>query len=265
MSRNQPCFCGSGLKTKKCHPDIESNSAFANLIRLYKDVDTAIADKAGSVKCRKGCYFCCHEHFNISPIEFYYIMYNIYKRDGMDKVLELTEKGYKFWNDFKAKYPEDAANLEANATGRNFHEKGAARLFMGIEDDRKRFSETPCIFLDDETKSCSIYEFRPFICRVFGVGYTIKMDIPFGLCELIQDGLEYQKEMVDLTDYRDREVSLTVVPVKDFGVVLERGYPFFYFFKIQYGKIDVTLKKIDEYKKFSHSEVISMKIQRMLK
>lgn len=261
---NDPCFCGSGLKTKKCHRDIDANSAFARLITLYNGVDAQIAKNTGNIRCRKGCSSCCHEHFNISPVEFYFIMYSIYLRDGMDKVHELIDKGYKFWTEFESMYPEDAKNLRKNLTGSTNIDQNTIRTFSGIADDFKRISDTPCMFLNEETKSCSIYDFRPLVCRTYGVGYTTKIDVPFMMCEHIQDGLEYQNEMADLTSFRNAEAELTAVLVKELeSVVIERNYPIFYFLKIQKDMIEVMLRKIDEYRSFSLQKILYMKSKRI--
>lgn len=264
-NRNEPCFCGSGLKTKKCHSDIEPSSAFATVINLYNAVDAKIAQEAGNIRCKKGCFSCCHEHFNISAVEFYFIIYNLYKRDSLDKVRELTEKGYQFWANFEAKYPEDAEVLKRDVTGKSVSDRNTQRILAGISDDYKRISETPCMFLDDETKTCTIYDFRPFVCRTYGVGYTVKIEVPFSMCQYIPDGLDYQKEMADLTEFSLAENGLTAVLVKEINhVVIERSYPIFYFLKLQKDKIEVTLRKIDEYRSFSLSKVLGMKVRRMV-
>lgn len=35
MGRNDLCFCGSGKKQKKCHPNINEDSVAAKIIKLY--------------------------------------------------------------------------------------------------------------------------------------------------------------------------------------------------------------------------------------
>lgn len=39
MENNNLCFCGSGMKKKKCHPDIHEKSLFATLLHYYKELD----------------------------------------------------------------------------------------------------------------------------------------------------------------------------------------------------------------------------------
>ena len=39
MGRNDLCFCGSGMKKKKCHVNIDENSIAAEIIKFYKELD----------------------------------------------------------------------------------------------------------------------------------------------------------------------------------------------------------------------------------
>lgn len=78
ISRNDPCFCGSGKKYKKCHSDIHPESRAARLIQTYRKYERKIEDyqkSTGNIPpCQKGCYNCRYEDFSITEIEFEFIM-----------------------------------------------------------------------------------------------------------------------------------------------------------------------------------------------
>lgn len=73
MSLNDLCFCGSGEKQKKCHPNISSNSPMANLIHLQRCIDSDALGIDNSV-CKKGCSDCCASDFPVSLVEFFSIL-----------------------------------------------------------------------------------------------------------------------------------------------------------------------------------------------
>lgn len=141
MSANSLCFCGSGKKHKKCHPTINENSVVANLLRVFHQIDEECSNIDYSV-CGKGCSDCCSDYFQISIVEFFTILHHI----GINTNLILTA----------------------------FEEKAIASL-NGVNLPQSDYynipSFAPCIFLDDTTNECKIYEVRPIICRTYG-SYT---------------------------------------------------------------------------------------------
>ena len=69
MGNNNLCFCGSGIKKKKCHPDIHEKSLFATLLHYYKELD----DESKTVQnplCKKGCNECCESTFSVHNQNF---------------------------------------------------------------------------------------------------------------------------------------------------------------------------------------------------
>lgn len=247
--RNEPCFCGSGIKTKKCHKDIESNSAFAQLIQLHQEIDKEIRTNKGAVLCKNGCASCCYEPFSISSSEFFFIMNHIIEKYGEEKAREINKKGFDIWKEVEENHPKLASQLKENIDGI----EGSDTLFKLVYDsvDGSAGLKYPCPFLDEKSQSCTVYEVRPLVCRSYGVGYFEKMNQPFSLCGHIQNGLEYQKNMADLTEYKDIVENWTRIPTKDYGVVYDRPYPVFYFMKIQEQNWAVTIRKIKDLKQFS--------------
>ncbi len=143
--RNSLCFCGSGKKKKKCHPDIHEKSLFATLLKYYKEIDDEQALIDNSM-CKKGCSKCCEASFSISQAEFFMIL----------NALEITKDTQLF----KRKADEFIAN-------------------QGFEIGNR------CIFVDDATGACRIYEVRPLICRQYG--YINTNDC---VCDYIKDNKE---------------------------------------------------------------------------
>lgn len=138
MSSNDLCFCGSGKKHKKCHSDINPNSAMANLLYAYHKIEEERKSIQNTV-CTKGCSECCSDYFQISAVEFFTILRHlkIYSSDDIEEIIALATK--------------NTANMPMLSND-----------FYNI----KNFS--PCIFLDDRHGECKIYEVRPIMCRIYG-------------------------------------------------------------------------------------------------
>ena len=82
------------------------------------------------IHCQKGCAYCCKQgDYPISEIEYDYLMSGFEKLD----------------NDLKTKIEENIKKTKS-------------------EGDTESYT---CPFLIDN--SCSVYEYRPFVCRTFGV------------------------------------------------------------------------------------------------
>lgn len=141
MENNNLCFCGSGMKKKKCHPDIHEKSLFATLLHYYKELD----DESKTVQnplCKKGCNECCESTFSVSQSELFMILNS----------LKITDEIAIY----KAKADEIVNN--------------------------KYEMPDKCIFVDDYTGACRIYEVRPLVCRLYGV---VKTDD--NVCEQIKN------------------------------------------------------------------------------
>lgn len=68
MKRNEPCFCGSGKKLKRCHPDIRPDSRAAKLLnitgRLEERVQQYQEESGNRPPC--WCYMAIHSLLNLS-------------------------------------------------------------------------------------------------------------------------------------------------------------------------------------------------------
>lgn len=87
-------------------------------------------------------------------------------------------------------------------------------------DDEERMR---CIFLDDETKKCTIYPVRPFMCRVFGQEFDGVRE-----CERVQSEGKLTSEMLETVATRIATCS------EQFKVPTEDGEDVVDFFPIEF-------------------------------
>lgn len=95
MSVNEPCFCGSGKKQKKCHPDINPNSVAAQLIKTFYKLNLEISN-IDNTACYNGCAECCTNDFEISISEFMMIFRYInleLTKEQIDKIIDTAKNG----------------------------------------------------------------------------------------------------------------------------------------------------------------------------
>lgn len=169
-TRNDPCFCGSGLKYKKCcgqqfpiHPD----SLIGRLIRLYRAIDDIASEIKNSLRlpCKPGCSQCCCTIFDISVIEFNYIKYGLsrYPRESLSR---LKENVLSVAKPVAEKYPTlfQNSNIESPIT---LTPAEYELLALSREQTLLEVGGIPCPFLDNNI--CTIYQYRPFVCRFTGV------------------------------------------------------------------------------------------------
>lgn len=259
MERNEPCFCGSGLKYKKCHGDIREDSAFGKLITLYNQADSILVENTSNTKCTKGCDNCCYQYFNVSPVEFAYIFYNLYKQDK-DKALELLDIGYSQWLYIKKHNPKLARKLESNDECRdndamNVIVKTAKESMGDIKNN-----SFPCVFLKNH--ECSIYEHRPFVCRYHGVAFIdnkyMFADIVF--CDKTKAGIN-GTELSNLSDLDS--MFLLVMESKKLNYrAFNKPYPIYYHCKIYKENLETSLMKLSEYRNMSLEMMATERITR---
>jgi Fe-S-cluster containining protein len=187
MGRNNDCFCGSGLKQKKCHPDIHPDSAVARLLKFYYRLDTDIAEyqkgREDQIACKKGCSSCCSDLFLISIPEFCLIMREIQKwnRSMLDI---LSYKTVKAWLAFEQASPEAAARFASVS-----HDKDSIIDDLNLAIEINHLPE-PCPFLFDNI--CSIYKVRPMVCRIHGVVKSNGGDEENRACAMIDGCRDWQ-------------------------------------------------------------------------
>lgn len=140
MSVNDPCFCGSGKKQNKCHPDIHEKSIIANLMSVYEQLDQDTKERQQFSICKKGCAQCCSDYFQVSVVEFFMILQGLHTNGNNALLLKYI--------------------------------KTAQTRIQGIYLPEYDFANVPnfpeCIFVDDLTNECKIYQLRPIICRLYG-------------------------------------------------------------------------------------------------
>lgn len=268
MGRNDLCFCGSGKKHKKCHSDINSESAFAKMIELHNKTDELIKENAqfDKLKCKKGCAECCYQNFSISTVEFYYLIYKIYTNYGIERVNEYFKKGYEMWIEYEKKYPKNAEFYKLNTESIDKYKSiNNLKLINNLSDKSPMYNEFPCPFLNLEEKSCGVYEDRPFICRHYGLGYLEKYDSKIAFCEKTADGDTYQDYMADLRSILDDTQEMDLYYSKKYNqVAYDRSFPIFYYCKINYLNPNKFLDKIKELKDIPKDKCSENRIYRVI-
>lgn len=201
VGRNDACFCGSGKKYKKCHPDINDQSMVANVYKYYHKVDSDIEDKLKRENitpvCHEGCHQCCSHFFHISEAEISLILEYIYSKKGLNSLLDYLKRGEIHWKAFKEEFPEYAKNDETKVSGKT--DNVMAVVVKDMEGIPVKTS-LPCVFLNEETKLCDIYPVRPFVCRTHGVGYMIHATEDYAICENMDSWVKYRDRMVDIDE-----------------------------------------------------------------
>lgn len=168
MGRNDSCFCLSGKKKKKCHPDIHEESLAAEKLKIYGQLEGNLKyhnqETEGITLCVEGCSHCCFDYFTIQNIEFDLIVNELGKWDR-EKLTNLINRIEEYWERLTSEYPS-VARLSQNLSNAEIN-----HIHSSI--DKTSF---PCVFLDETSGLCQIYNIRPFKCRVFGRTYYAQND-----------------------------------------------------------------------------------------
>ena len=164
MRRNDLCFCMSGKKKKVCHADIHEESQAAAKLKIYSQLEYELQEHRESSEesslCVKGCIQCCYDYFTIQDIEFDLILKELANWEE-EKLNNLIKRVEKYWKLLEKEQPE-ATRLLLDGSDNAAIEKTNASI------DKTSF---PCVFLDENTQLCQIYQVRPFKCRIFGTTY----------------------------------------------------------------------------------------------
>lgn len=227
MNRNEKCFCGSGIKYKKCHYRISGESKLADLYRAYSSFDDDCKEKGITNTCPSNCSRCCSDFFFISENEFLLILEEIIHR-GEDITL-YKEKADKVKQVLLDSYPSVISQLEESM------ENGGAELLQTryfIEYERAD-NVVSCIFLNNNNK-CSIYSVRPSICRQYGSTVA---------CQFLKNkewNIDSEKKLVE-------GIILKKGPTDN--AILKRPYPLFYWFStfLDEKHISHTLSKMEKF------------------
>ncbi len=219
LGRNDKCFCGSGKKYKVCHSDIHPDSRFAELVRMYTSFDKLIEQGKLNGKCagcKENCNVCCSHRFEVTNLEFDYIAYEYSKKYGVEKWKEVTSRGKERWIKFKDKYPEKAEYEEKEMFG--FGMDKYDELVDHAINDVVTHEIEPCVFLGEDGK-CTIYEFRPFVCRYQGYGYLEDMPLDAEICEVLGDYKDNIEGMIEVSNYFDKHGEFMTLSVQGYDVI----------------------------------------------
>jgi len=250
-NRNSDCVCGSGLKKKKCHPDLHIESKAALVLNLYKELDELITNyrsKKISSPCRIGCASCCSDTFNISDIEFELILKDIKEKWNLSDLEKLYNKSLETLEWLRVNDPKYYKILEADGTGKIDDTPYLKQIFYGNS------RHSACLFLDEKTNSCRIYNIRPLVCRSHGTthdsNFLYKDDI---VCEYIPSTIQNSKVTPDASELIKQGNDIFHIK-KENAIIRIREYPIFYWFVIYYrrtGKKDGSILREDENFRFS--------------
>lgn len=110
-----------------------------------------------SVKCRIRCCDCCHAIFGVFPIEAAYINYHLNRLERKIRrdVQRRAEKS-------------EAEMIKATDKLKDVFKDDPKMQLYGLGKQRVR-----CPLLSEKDE-CVLYEYRPMICRVYGVPFSLK-------------------------------------------------------------------------------------------
>ncbi|MFC1524458.1 YkgJ family cysteine cluster protein [Thermodesulfobacteriota bacterium] len=138
---------------------MEKMNQFKELLGLHAAVDVAFRNLKeqypDEVCCRPGCVDCCHACFDISFVEAALISFGFQRMNDMEKRQEVLQRA-------------KTAGLEIEEQLSNLPEKRENREVL------EQFSlwRIRCPLLGDD-QQCSLYDYRPVTCRVYGLPTAI--------------------------------------------------------------------------------------------
>jgi len=246
MGRNDLCFCMSGKKKKNCHPDINEESEAAAKIIIYNQLENNFKEHiqiaSGLSLCGPGCTDCCYDYFTVQSIEFDLIINELAKWDE-EKLNNLIKRVDKYWSILKDEYPA-ATQLLLKATANDVEE-------INSSIDKTSF---PCVFLDETTHLCQIYDFRPFKCRIFGTTYYCPQpNSAYGIACIKYENVltddNFDAILCDVTVLLDENTTFSIIQDRKRNVaVLNCEYPLIYYLYQHFivKKLGVSIVNFDE-------------------
>jgi len=237
----------SGKKKKVCHPDIHEESDAAAKLKIYRQLEYDFKIHRQTAKgislCVLGCSDCCFDYFTIQSIEFDLILNELAKW-GEEKLNNLIERVDKYWMMLVNEYPE-VTQLLLNTSNKDIEK-------MNSSIEKTSF---PCVFLDETTQLCQIYEIRPFKCRIFGATYHIPnpeegaLGIACHRYGSILNDDNFDVILCDVTKLLDENTDLSIIYDRKRNVaVLNPEYPLIcYLYKhFIVKKLGVSIVDFDE-------------------
>lgn len=232
ISRNDPCFCGSGKKYKKYHKDIHPESRAARLNETQKKYERKIEDyqkSTGNIpQCQEGCYNCYYEDFSITEIEFEFIMHEL-KTWSKDRVEKIYDTALDQCETIKNERPDTWRNLEIYKP----KDDGTILAEQMKKHMTVRLNSFPCPLLDPETKLCSVYDSRPLVCHSYGsTHHRINQATRVQVCEYIPHSVEHAAITPTVDDELAEIYEYVHLRLPDGSTIKQRPYPIYYWFKI---------------------------------
>lgn len=225
MERNDKCFCGSGIKYKKCHYRIHAESKLANVYKVYNDYKNACAQKGICNACTKGCSQCCNDYFFVTENEFLLILEELlYRKADIKDYISRAKNVIDYVGKI---HPEILKKLN-ECMPLSFD-----KMDISFFRDTINPKDLPkCIFLDDNNR-CSIYNVRPTICRGYGMTEV---------CEIINN----EKKEFQENDKMYMETSVISRTDGMGSEIIKRPYPLFYWFAffLDDPKYNLTMEKV---------------------
>ena len=262
MERNEKCFCGSGKKYKYCHIGIEKDSVLSNLISFYQILDKELEKSKNPAKCHTGCSACCHQVFAIQLSEFLYACYGYQRLHG--NIENILNVGSSVYSRLVTEYPELSQAIQKIefATDAASYQKSSGQLAecMGR-------IKIPCIFLNSSTNLCMVYDYRPIVCRYYGLAYLpISDDIDkFYIFKENVQGVTLS-DLVNLDILGDNLIELSLFKSKKYNAVMfDMLFPIFYFCYLFTSGKDNFNFKFEKMKKLSRAKYADSMFERNLK
>lgn len=232
MGRNDLCFCGSGLKQKKCHKEINEQSKWAKIYKVNQAFDSAVQASGVKSFCSTSCSICCDALFPVSEESFLFIVDNLCHgdfsllEDHIKHAWEISEIVQRDFPDYWKQLTEKMPSIRGT-------QPPDLRYWGG--DFELNSSLPRCMFLSEEGK-CQIYDYRPHICRSFGTSYG---------CEISNNDLVAKEEHQEMYEAYNYIVS------SNNQRIMKRPYPLFYWFThfLEYDwKREIMLQSLRKFK-----------------
>lgn len=202
----EECFCENGKTKEECHNNINSNSYYAEIIKLYNKIDKVIEKRGKNTICIKGCNECCDPAFNISKLEFLVLIDAINNLPNKEqevikqRIINEWEKTNMTYKDYQNKLIEIIVQ-----TGNNYN------IIQDAKEKIFKVYNLKCPLVDDKTGKCMVYNSRPIICRTYGTSYY-KNSIPNRFCSKIIGKSNIEKNAINISGWRQEIVAKIYSP-----------------------------------------------------
>lgn len=224
INMDEKCFCGSGKKRKKCHPNIEAGSKLADIYLAFSEFDKIMHKNKLIGRCPSGCHKCCNDYFTVDEFEFLLILDYLMENDK-DSIYDFLIDSEIYKNQLKKFYPNVFENLNK-------------KMSEAITINEGWSMNISCIFLKEG--KCSIYKVRPYICRAYGTCYPCS-----------------ENNSIDFNfDKKERIIEITSLAKGSKGIAVNRAYPLSYYFTFALNDKyrSMTLTKLKNIRKLNESD-----------